>query len=75
MKVLSVDFDIIMAPDINLYNQFVPKINLEEIIKSHPQLVGLRADLRHYQKLINIAKERDTRDNASCIVIKLNKNI
>ena len=27
------------------------------------------------KKLINIAKERDTRDNASCIVIKLNKNI
>ena len=27
------------------------------------------------KKLINISKERDTRDNASCIVIKLNKNI
>ena len=27
------------------------------------------------KKLINLAKERDTRDNASCIVIKLNKNI
>ena len=26
-------------------------------------------------KLINLAKERDTRDNTSCIVIKLNKNI
>ena len=27
------------------------------------------------KKLIEIAKERDTRDNSSCIVIKLNKNI
>ena len=27
------------------------------------------------KKLINLAKERDTRDNTSCIVIKLNKNI
>jgi len=27
------------------------------------------------KKLINISKERDTRDNANCIVIKLNKNI
>lgn len=54
MKILSVDFDIIMAPDINLYNQFVPRNNLEEIIKSHPQLVGLRADLKHYQKLVNL---------------------
>ena len=27
------------------------------------------------KKLVNLAKERDTRDNASCIVIKLNKNI
>ena len=27
------------------------------------------------KKLINIAKERDTRDNTCCIVIKLNKNL
>ena len=27
------------------------------------------------KNLINLAKERDTRDNSSCIVIKLNKNI
>ena len=27
------------------------------------------------KKIMNIAKERDTRDNSSCIVIKLNKNI
>ena len=27
------------------------------------------------KKLINISKERDTRDNSSCIVVKLNKNI
>ena len=27
------------------------------------------------KKIMNIARERDTRDNSSCIVIKLNKNI
>ena len=27
------------------------------------------------QKLIKISEERDTRDNACCIVIKLNKNV
>ena len=26
------------------------------------------------KKIINLAKERDTHDNISCIVIKLNKN-
>ena len=27
------------------------------------------------KKIVNLAKERDTHDNISCIVIKLNKNI
>ena len=27
------------------------------------------------KKIMDIAKKRDTRDNSSCIVIKLNKNI
>ena len=26
------------------------------------------------KKIVNLAKERDTHDNISCIVIKLNKN-
>lgn len=54
MKVLSVDFDIIMAPDINLYNPIVPRKNIEEVIKEHPLLTGLRADLTHYKKLVNL---------------------
>lgn len=54
MKVLSVDFDIIMAPDINLYNALVPGHKLDEMISNHPQLVGLRADLEHYKKLVNL---------------------
>ena len=54
MKVLSIDFDIIMAPDINLYNALVPRTNIEKLIENHPQLVGLRADLNHYQKLVNL---------------------
>lgn len=36
MKVLSIDFDIIMAPDINLYNALVPRTNIEDLINSHP---------------------------------------
>lgn len=54
MKVLSVDFDIIMAPDINLYNPIVPRKNIEEVIKEHPLLTGLRADLIHYKNLVNL---------------------
>ena len=50
MKVLSIDFDIVMAPDINLYNNFVPRIvsSIDEIVEHHPYLGGLRADLDHY---------------------------
>lgn len=54
MKVLSVDFDIIMAPDINLYNPIVPQENIEKVIQAHPLLAGLRADLNHYKKLVNL---------------------
>ena len=56
MKVLSIDFDIVMAPDINLYNNFVPRIvpSIDEIVEHHPYLGGLRADLDHYQKIANL---------------------
>ena len=55
MKVLSIDFDIIMAPDINLYNPLTPRIAvIDDLINQHPCLTGLRADFTHYQKLANL---------------------
>lgn len=58
MKVLSVDFDVIMGPDIDLYNPKVPVYyTLEQMIAEHPLLTGLRIDFEHYQKLINILLE------------------
>ena len=58
MKVLSVDFDVIMGPDIDLYNPKVPVYyTLEQMIAEHPLLTGLRIDFEHYQKLVNILLE------------------
>ena len=48
MKILSIDFDIIMAPDINLYNNLVPRLTIDDIIDHHPCFAGLHADLSHY---------------------------
>ena len=47
-------------------------IDEEEIFKIGNEK-GLSSE-EFSKKLINLCKERDTRDNASCIVIKLNKN-
>lgn len=53
VNVLSIDFDIIMAPDINLYN---PLINgtakIDNLALVSPLLSGVRADLSHYQKIV-----------------------
>jgi hypothetical protein len=57
MNVLSIDFDIIMAPDIALYNAMIntsPEGSIEQRIKEFPMLAGCRADLNHYQKLVNL---------------------
>ena len=48
-------------------------IDEEEIFKMGNEK-GLSSE-EFSKKLINLCKERDTRDNASCIVIKLNKNV
>ena len=48
-------------------------VNEEEIFK-----MGNEKELSSEafsKKIMDIAKKRDTRDNSSCIVIKLNKNI
>lgn len=71
MNVLSFDFDIIMAPDINLYNPLVgpSKDNsrtVEKIMEDFPLLKGCRADLNHYQKLLtyilDVVKELKVQD-------------
>lgn len=59
MNILSIDFDIIMAPDIPLYNQFVrgtngqgKNVTLETLCSDFPMLNHCRADLNHYQKIV-----------------------
>lgn len=50
MKILSIDFDIIMAPSIQLYNDMVPMLSWDELLKN-PQLILSQADLIHYKRL------------------------
>ena len=62
MNVLSIDFDIIMAPDINLYNDMVGtspdgERSIETRIQQYPLLNGCRADLNHYQRLVTYILE------------------
>lgn len=52
MKILSIDFDIIMAPSIELYNERVPGMNWEELTTAFPLLAFCQADLTHYRRLI-----------------------
>jgi hypothetical protein len=66
MNVLSIDFDIIMAPDINLYNAMVGTSpdgsrSVEERIKEYPILAGCRADLQHYQRMVSYLLEKVTK--------------
>ena len=52
MNVLSVDFDIIMAPSINLYNNMVPANHWDDLLKSLPNLTTTPADLNIYSKIL-----------------------
>lgn len=53
MNVLSIDFDIIMAPDIQLYNNLVGgSKGHSDLVINHPMLASARADLYTYQKLV-----------------------
>ena len=54
MNIVSIDFDIIMEPDINLYNDWVGVDNLEGIntyIKDYKILENLKANLSIYEYL------------------------
>lgn len=50
--VVTIDFDIIMAPSINLYNNLVPA-NSWEKLEEDPYFKLLKIDGIHYQKILN----------------------
>ena len=50
--IVSIDFDIIMAPSIQLYNNMVGPDKWEQEFMDIPQLALSQADLQHYQILI-----------------------
>ena len=51
-NIVTIDFDIIMSPCINLYDKLVPYISWSEL-KHIPQLNVLTANMEHYQRLTN----------------------
>lgn len=51
--ILSIDFDIIMAPSISIYNDKVPSASWD-VLQKEPLYNLTYADLNHYQKLIQI---------------------
>ena len=52
MNVLSIDFDIIMAPSINLYNNMVPGTQWDDLLKNLPNLATTPADLHIYSSIL-----------------------
>lgn len=50
--VVTIDFDIIMTPSINLYNNLVPA-NSWESLEEDPYFKLLKIDAIHYQKIFN----------------------
>lgn len=50
-NIVTIDFDIIMAPCIQLYNNMVPNFSWDDLKNSFPQMQLLNADLIHYQRL------------------------
>ena len=52
MNVLSIDFDIIMAPSINLYNNMVPGTKWDDLLKILPNLATTPADLHIYSFIL-----------------------
>lgn len=52
MNVVSIDFDIIMEPDINLYNDWIEgDLGVNDFIKEHKLLENLKANLSIYEYL------------------------
>lgn len=66
MNVLTIDFDIIMAPSINLYNNMVPKEDWDDL-ERNPQINLSFADYQIYQKLTILLSQLITSLNFSQI--------
>lgn len=56
--ILSIDFDIIMAPSIELYNSYVPQVNWTNL-KNLPYLKNLQYDENIFNTLVNYIKRYD----------------
>ena len=54
MNVLSIDFDIIMAPVIEYYNNMVPHKDWDTIQEENPSMIIPKADLYHYTFIIQL---------------------
>lgn len=64
MDILSIDFDIIMAPVIEYYNHMVPSRRWEDIQEENPFMITPKADLLHFNYLLcflNKAINNDTK--------------
>lgn len=60
-NILSIDFDIIMAPSIELYNNLVPQLSWKQL-KQLPYLKSLNYDKDIYNKIINYIKKYKKED-------------
>lgn len=54
MDVLSIDFDIIMAPTIEYYNHMTPQRKWKDIQEENPSLIIPKMDLNHYTYLVRL---------------------
>lgn len=57
MDVLSIDFDIIMAPVIEYYNNMVPRKDWEQIQNENPGMITPKADLHHFNFIIQLLEK------------------
>lgn len=51
MRVLSIDFDIIMAPSIELYNNLINRNTIDEVANNIELLKLANADYLHYLRI------------------------
>ena len=54
MKILTIDFDIIMAPSIGIYNDLVPKYTIEELVEKNKYIALATIDYLHYKRLTGL---------------------
>ena len=57
MDILSIDFDIIMAPVIEYYNNMVPGKTWEDIQNENPGMITPKADLYHFNFIIQLLEK------------------